>query len=35
MIQVFNTHVGQGDGGMVAMENLETVRENGPRGSVF
>jgi len=35
MIQVFNAHFGQGGAGMVATENLETGRENGPRGSTF
>jgi len=32
MIQTFNTHFGQGDGGMVATENLETGKRKRPKG---
>ena len=32
MIQIFNTHFGQGDAGMVSMENLETGKRKWPKG---
>jgi len=32
MIQIFNTHFGQGDAGTVAMENLETGKRKRPKG---
>ena len=32
MIQIFNTHFGQGDAGMVAIENLETGKRKRLKG---
>ena len=32
MIQIFNTHFGQGDAGMVTIENLETGKRKRPKG---
>ena len=32
MIQIFNTHFGQGDAGVVATENLETGKRKQPKG---
>jgi len=32
MIQIFNTHFGQGDAGMVATEHLETCKRKRPKG---
>jgi len=33
MIQIFNTHFGQGDAGMVATGNVETGKRKRPKGN--